>query len=138
MSQKGFSLLELLVVLGIIGVLSAAALPAYHAYTIRAHVAEGIYLSSAVKAAIHEHYYKFGLWPTSNSSADVPLGTSIAGNATRSVTINNGIITILYRTQVGSGQSIVFSPTLNNLGSIEWQCKTGSTVPAKYRPQNCR
>ncbi|MFM2317996.1 MAG: hypothetical protein RLZZ215_617 [Pseudomonadota bacterium] len=138
MAHRGFSLLELLIVITIISILSTTALFSYRTYTIRAHVAEGIQLSSQVKAAIYEYRHNFGLWPASNSSVNISLNNSINGNATRSVTINNGVITILYRTQVGSGQSIVFTPTINNIGSIEWQCKSGSTVPAKYRPINCR
>lgn len=138
MKVRGFSLLELLVVISIIGILSSMAIPAYQTYVIRTNVIEGIRLSTEVKSAIYDYYSKFGTWPASNSVADIPLHTSLTGNATRSITINNGLIIITYRTQVGSGQTLVYTPTINNIGSIEWQCKTGSTIPTKYRPYNCR
>ena len=138
MGLKGFTLVELLIVIAIIGVLSVIALTSYRLYTVRAHVAEGISIVTSAKFAIYEYRYHFGQWPANNSSAQLPLASSITGNAVRSVAINNGIITITYRTQVGSRQTIVFSPTIDNIGPVEWQCNTGSTVPAKYRPQNCR
>ena len=136
--HQGFTLIELMISVAIIGILAAIATTAYQDYLKRAHAFEGINLSSSAKLAVYEYFYRNGTWPPDNLSSDLPMASSINGNATRSVTINNGIITIAYRTQVGSGQSIVFTPTIDNMGSILWQCKTGGTVPAKYRPQNCR
>ncbi|SKA84071.1 type IV pilus assembly protein PilA [Thiothrix eikelboomii] len=138
MRTKGFTLVEVMIVLAIIGILASIALPSYQNYLKHSNVFEGISLASNVKFAVYEYRHHKGFWPPDNLSADLPMASSINGNATRSVTINNGIITIAYRTQVGSGQSIVFTPTIDNTGSILWQCKTGGTVPAKYRPQNCR
>lgn len=136
--HRGFTLIELMITVGIIGILAALAITAYQDYLKRAHVFEGINFSSGAKLAVYEYFYRHGTWPPDNLSADLPIASSINGNATRSVTINNGTIIITYRTQVGSGQSIVFIPTLNNMGSILWECNTAGTVPAKYRPQNCR
>ena len=139
MSSKGFTLIEILIVVATVGVLASIALPSYQDYTKRAHVAEGVNLISQVKFAVYEYRYWNGTWPNNNLAANISISTSIIGSATRSVSINNGSITITFNTKVGSGSNLIFQPTIDSNGSIQWDCRTtASTIPAKYRPQNCR
>ena len=136
--SKGFTLIELMISVAIIGILVAIALPAYQDYLKRSHVLEGLQLASRVKFSVYEYYYHKGQWPLDNVTTDLPLPSSITGNAVNSVSIQNGKIIITYNTAVGFNQNITLTPTINSIGSINWDCKTNSTVPAKYRPQSCR
>ena len=134
--QKGFTLIELMIVVAIIGILAAIAIPAYQDYTKRTHVSEGLSLAGGAKAAVTEFFSTNGTWPTRNGSAGIATAASIKGNAVNSVTVgSSGKITVaLNATKVASG-NVVLTPT-NTDGSVTWKC-TG-TVPAKYLPSNCR
>ncbi|MBB1408592.1 pilin [Pseudoalteromonas sp. SG44-17] len=139
-SQKGFTLIELMIVVAIIGILAAVALPAYQDYTKRAHVSEGITLAASAKAAVTEYYVSQAAWPTTNAQAGLPDSTTITGNAVTSVAVGNGNgeITVTYNDKVADTTTIVFAPTVASTGgSITWIC-TGGTVDDKYRPANCR
>ncbi|NLD01394.1 MAG: prepilin-type N-terminal cleavage/methylation domain-containing protein [Gammaproteobacteria bacterium] len=138
--QKGFTLIELMIVVAIIGILAAVALPAYQDYTKRAHVSEGIVLAAGAKTAVTEYYSSEAKWPTSNAMAGLPTDTAIKGNAVTKVAIGaNGIITVTYNEKVSKeATDIIFTPTASEEGgSIEWACNKGS-VDNKYRPANCR
>lgn len=134
--QKGFTLIELMIVVAIIGILAAIAIPAYQDYTKRTHVSEGLSLASGAKAAVTEFYSTKGTWPASNGSAGIATAASIKGNAVNSVTVGtSGIITVaMNATKVASG-NVVLTPTNAN-GSVTWRC-TG-TIPSKFLPSNCR
>ncbi len=137
--QSGFTLIELMIVVAIIGILAAIAIPAYQDYTKRTHVSEGMVLGDGVKTAIAEFYADVGHFPLNNTSAGLATPTSISGNAVTSVTVAVGKATILYNDKVESGKTIVLSPTHAG-GSVKWSCgdNAGSNVTAKYRPSNCR
>lgn len=134
--QKGFTLIELMIVVAIIGILAAIAIPAYQDYTKRAHVSEGLSLASGAKAAVTEYYSSQGTMPTSNSMAGIAKAASIKGNAVNSVTVGaSGKITVaMNATKVANG-NVVLTPT-NADGSVKWTC-TG-TIPSKFLPSNCR
>ncbi|MFN3897704.1 MAG: pilin [Acinetobacter junii] len=134
--QKGFTLIELMIVVAIIGILAAIAIPAYQDYTKRTHVSEGLSLASGAKAAVTEFYSTKGTWPASNGSAGIATAASIKGNAVNSVTVGtSGVITVaMNATKVASG-NVVLTPTNAN-GSVTWAC-TG-TIPSKFLPSNCR
>ncbi len=136
-AQQGFTLIELMIVVAIIGILAAVALPAYQDYTKRAHVAEGLDLAGGAKTAVAEYYGSQGVWPTTNYLAGV-AGT-IQGNAVSGVTVGaNGVITVMYTTMVETGNKILKLTPTNATGSITWDCKGGGTVNNKYRPSICR
>nr|BAM36445.1 fimbrial protein [Neisseria meningitidis] len=92
--QKGFTLIELMIVIAIVGILAAVALPAYQDYTARAQVSEAILLAEGQKSAVTEYYLNHGIWPANNNSAGVAsTATDIKGKYVQSVTVANGVVT---------------------------------------------
>jgi len=137
--QQGFTLIELMIVVAIIGILAAIAIPAYQDYTIRAKVSEGLNLASAAKTGVAEYYNAQGSYPTTNSQAGVASSSSIVGTYTSSVAIGTaGIISVTFNGTEAKiqGKTIILTPS-TNAGSITWACLTG-TLQNQYRPPNCR
>ncbi len=155
--QQGFTLIELMIVIAIIGILAAIAIPAYQDYTIRAKVTEGLNLSDGAKTAVAETFQSNGAFPIgTNVSYGLPLPTSIAGKYVASVTVaaTTGVISVLFKNNLGgsptaNAKTLTLTPSTTT-GSIAWACGyapapvtggnkgTGTSVPAKYLPANCR
>ncbi|HFA1813498.1 TPA: pilin, partial [Neisseria gonorrhoeae] len=91
--QKGFTLIELMIVIAIVGILAAVALPAYQDYTARAQVSEAILLAEGQKSAVTEYYLNHGEWPANNTSAGVASASDIKGKYVQKVEVNNGVVT---------------------------------------------
>ncbi|HGG9911839.1 TPA: pilin, partial [Neisseria meningitidis] len=91
--QKGFTLIELMIVIAIVGILAAVALPAYQDYTARAQVSEAILLAEGQKSAVTEYYLNHGEWPGNNSDAGVASSTDIKGKYVEKVEVKNGVVT---------------------------------------------
>ncbi len=137
--SRGFTLIELMIVVAIIGILAAIAIPAYQDYTIRAQVTEGLSLATGAKAAVWDYMSTRGSEPANNESAGLAQPESINGNYVAKVTVMAGRIEVQYGNKANlavSGETLELSP-IDMDGSITWTC-TGGTVAGKYRPTSCR
>ncbi len=139
--QKGFTLIELMIVVAIIGILAAVALPAYQDYTVRAKISEAIGFGAAAKTAVSEHVMSQDEWPKNNTEAGLALSTSISSNVVASVGVGNanGIITIKLSSDGlsgANGKEFTLDGATSGSG-VSWTCKPGS-VPSKFMPSSCR
>lgn len=139
--QAGFTLIELMIVVAIIGILAAIAIPAYQDYTVRAKVTEGIAFADAARVGIAEYYLTNNDMPTQSQSGVSDASTAVIQSVTVTrVGTNSGQVDIAFNAIGGSvtaGQIIRFTGTGGATG-VTWDCATGSSLEQKYRPANCR
>ena len=154
--QKGFTLIELMIVIAIIGILAVIALPAYQDYTGRAQVSEAITLMEGQKSAVVEYYADKGAWPTTNAAAGIAGATDIKGKYVAKVEVgSNGALTATMKSSDVNndikGKPVTLQPETAaaggaaaggaaSAGSFLWKCVKGTTnpVPEKFLPSSCR
>lgn len=138
--QLGFSLIELMIVIAIIGLLAMFAVPAYQNYVVRAKVMEGISAAVAAQTAVVEMVQIDGALPNSNREALYKSPVFSKNASVQSISIGaEGMITILFKPSLTSQQqayTLIFSPQVKD-GQIRWDCQKG-TLPEKFRPTGCR
>ncbi|MEL7560314.1 pilin [Stutzerimonas chloritidismutans] len=141
--QKGFTLIELMIVVAIIGILAAVALPAYQDYTARAHVSEALSLASGLKIQVADAVADTGaLTGVDSGTNGIPAATDVTGNYVTQVAVDEGVITATLGGNASAlvttagANTLVLTPTVNN-GSISWVC-TNSTVGDQFLPATCR
>jgi type IV pilus assembly protein PilA len=157
--QKGFTLIELMIVVAIIGILAAIAIPAYQDYTIRAQVSEGFSLAAAAKAAVAETFINTGNAPADRAAAGMSANaTDTFGKYVGGVSVANGAITVLYSgddvNAAIEADTLSLTPYTTGDGSVTWACGAASapsgstlmsgaadgttTLESKYLPASCR
>ncbi len=148
--QKGFTLIELMIVIAIVGILAVVALPAYQDYTARAQMSEALTLAEGQKSAVVEYYSDKGTFPSSNAAAGIASASDITGKYVASVTVGttgtNGDTkaTITAKMKSTGVNKDIQSKELmlegsQKAGAFEWVCKPGTTtVDEKFLPSSCR
>ena len=140
--QQGFTLIELMIVVAIIGILAAIAIPAYQDYTIRAQVSEGLNLAGGAKAAVSEYTMDTGEFPADNLEAGMSAATTISGKYVTGVDVEDGADGLITVTYGNSAHALLRTNTLllsgvTSAGSVKWICRS-DTIADKHLPAACR
>ncbi len=136
--SKGFTLIELMIVVGVVSILAAVAIPAYQDYTVRARVTEGLSLSSGAKLAVEETYQANNTFPATQAVSGYPSPTATVNVTSIVIADTTGVITITY-TAAARGIVLTLTPTVDAATSgLIWRCTVDAAANDKYVPQHCR
>ena len=140
-NQHGFTLIELMIVVAIIGILASIAMAMYEDYVIRAQIAEGLNVSSSVKTGVSEYYMDRGAFPANNGQAGVTASGNYAGKYVESVSVSGAVLIIKYGNDANariSGETITMTANTAAAGSLHWVCASGGVIQDKHLPLSCR
>jgi type IV pilus assembly protein PilA len=141
--QKGFTLIELMIVVAIIGILAAIAIPAYQDYTARAQMSEALNLGGGLKTSVSEIAANTGLADADSGTNGIPPAANISGRLVAQVAVVDGVITATMRNAAPvqervRGGTIILTPTFTTTsGSVSWNCTSG-LANKNLVPNNCR
>jgi len=139
-AQQGFTLIELMIVVAIIGVLTAFALPAYQSYSIRAQIAEGLGMTGPLTTAVTAFHNDRGAFPLDNADAALAPADGCAGRYVESISVTGAVVSIQYGNNANaliSGRDVTLT-AIKNDGSMSWTCATGGAISKTYLPSSCR
>jgi type IV pilus assembly protein PilA len=138
--RAGFTLIELMIVVAIIGILAAIAIPAYQRYVIRSQIAEGLNLSSGAQNAVSEYYMGTGAWPTDNEEAGLSDATEIVGDYTAKIVVADNVISVHYGVNAHADivDEVVTLTGTDNEGSVSWVCASAGVIKSWHLPDACR
>jgi type IV pilus assembly protein PilA len=139
--QKGFTLIELMIVVAIIGILAAVALPAYQDYTVRAKVSEMILAASSAKTSVSEAAQVMSAMPSGTSMVDTQSSTYVASVTYAQTNASVGVVTVTGKGDAKlASKTIQMTGTLQGNGQVTWVCGPGASNPldGKYLPASCK
>jgi type IV pilus assembly protein PilA len=132
--ERGFTIIELMIVVTIIGIISALAIPVYQSYVTRAKIVEALQVVRPIQIAVSERYATAGQWPADNAAANLAQPAELRGRYVRSVEVVAGVITVTFGDPALANQTVTLTPAGAD-NEVVWACT--STLPAHLKPRDC-
>lgn len=137
--EAGYTLVELMITVAVIGIILSMALPAYQSYKVRAELSEGFNLIGPIQTGLMEYYNDYGTFPADNAAAGVQPAENYAGNAVAKVSVSGAVISIEYGNNANkmiNGKTVTVTGVPSG-GSMVWNCSGGASIPDAYLPSSC-
>lgn len=132
--ERGFTIIELMIVVTIVGIISAISIPVYQNYVTRAKVAEALQLVRPVQVAVIDRYILAGQWPADNAAANLGAPAEFRGQYVRSIAVAAGVVTVTFGDPALADQTVTLTPAGTD-NAVTWNCT--STLPSYLKPKGC-